>query len=122
MMDSMNSMWNSMVQKKVLFLLSCFCFSIVYCTFSIFLMAMISLPRPLPPVGTQGQLCFGCILIFYSMNKFRNITCQSIQNKILICLSETIMVCLFLNITTDKIDLLPHKLLKVLNIYITSYP
>lgn len=25
------------------------CFSIVYCTFSIFLMAMISLPRPLPP-------------------------------------------------------------------------
>lgn len=49
-------------------------------------------PPPPPPVGTQGQLCFGCILIFHSMNKFRNITCQSIQNKILICLSETVMV------------------------------
>lgn len=121
MMDSMNSMWNSMVQKKVLFLLSCFCFTFMYCTFAIVLMAMISLLLLLHPPA-QGQLFFGCILILNSMNKFRNITFQSIQKKILIWLSENILVCLILNITTDKIDPLRYKLLKVLNIYITSYP
>lgn len=60
------------------------------------------------PLPTDGRVLCGC----------NNLLINPEQN-IDLAMSENILVCVILNITTEKIDPLPYKLLKVLNIYVT---